>query len=104
MSYTYKRVFNSRTKKWVFHHGSKIVKQADVPAHILEILERDGEYNEEHYALNPPKICMICGEFGKYTRFINLKTVVLCAEHYNNLTVGKVVEALRNKEHAESTN
>ena len=99
MNYKYKRIINPRNNQPVYRYGPRIVKRESIPADILEVLDVEGSYDEVERTVKPPKVCMICKNFGKMTRMVNLKVVVLCEEHYYSMNMGKIVQHLREKEH-----
>ena len=43
------------------------------------------------------KSCIFCGQPAKYQRFVQLRTIPICEEHYYSETVGKIAEKLREK-------
>jgi hypothetical protein len=45
----------------------------------------------------PGKQCIFCGQYAKYTRFINLQTIAICEEHYYSTTVGQTAQRIREK-------
>lgn len=41
------------------------------------------------------KVCVICGEAGRYPKFVNLKTAWLCENDYRWATVSQVARAMK---------
>jgi hypothetical protein len=52
---------------------------------------------KEKEAVIIEKKCLFCGVESKLTRQVNLRTVVLCEEHYYDKNIGQIAEQL-NKE------
>ena len=73
--------------------NGRFVKRDLVPVEILAKLPELGSVE-----IHPPKeekTCIFCGQFAKYSRFVNLKAISLCEEHYYSMSLGKVVHKAR---------
>jgi hypothetical protein len=96
----------------MYYKDNKLVAFKDIPETAV-ILDKDFEVPEETVdqpvqesatvepeALPVDTTCIACGKDGEHQRFINLTTVYLCREHYEGLTTGEVVQAMREKQEA----
>lgn len=93
----YKVRDGARGRKLYFHNG-KMISQKDVPEEVMAKLLFSDQIEETMIAPpEPDKVCIVCGEHGDKTRFVNLQTVVLCEEHYYSMTMGKIVQHMKEK-------
>lgn len=83
----------------MFYKENKLVSRNDIPQVVLSNL-KDGIPYE--YKLEPPqevsKTCLICDAPAKLTRIVNMKVLALCHDHYYSETIGKLAQAIREKE------
>ena len=81
--------------------NNRFIAKTKVPVDIIELLETEKTVGETAPTTTENfKPCLFCGQHGKYTRSVNMQTVVLCEEHYYSETIGKIVQHLREKENA----
>lgn len=75
------------------------VSKNNVPIDELERLHSTSQLPKEvvaaEEAVDASKLCLFCGQYTRISRFINLQTIPLCEEHYQNQTTGKIVQKLR---------
>lgn len=79
---------------------TRFIKKADIPKDILEQVDKNNQYTDDGHAIGLAKVCLFCGQYAPLTRFLNLKTVALCNEHYYSETIGKIAAKIREKENA----
>jgi hypothetical protein len=48
------------------------------------------------------KICVFCREYTTLVRLINGQTIPICTNHYYSETTGRIVQRIREIEHAEA--
>lgn len=99
----------------MYYQGNKLVSKNSIPEEAV-IQDRDYELAPqlvdargiESANVNPEspeetqgsKECLVCGEEATCTRFVNLQVVGLCQDHYHQLTLGEIVQAIREKQTA----
>ena len=83
----YKAIHGSRGIRYT--KDNRLVKKADVPEEELRRLAPRPE------PVMPDKQCLFCGEFAKYPRVVNLRTIYLCDNHYYSETLGKIAQRIR---------
>lgn len=76
-----------------YMRNGRLVSESKVPEDIIEKLKIDPVYDDSY--IEPSKSCIFCGQQSKLSRFINLQHVPICEEHYQEMTVGKIVQKLR---------
>ena len=73
---------------------SRFISKKDVPLDVLARLK--GEAEVDTIVPEPqPKVCVVCKVPAKLTRYLDMQTVVLCQDHYDNLTLGKLANIVR---------
>lgn len=77
-----------------------IAKQNSLPRDVMEhfgLLNPDVPETEEtpDEPRKDPKACIFCGVHSRYTRFVNLQTIYVCDEDYQNQNIGKCAARLR---------
>lgn len=72
----------------------QFVGKANIPPTVLSQLETN-ELGTLIYDGPVPRLCVFCGIQSTRRRFINLKEVILCDDHYFNKSTGEVVQQLR---------
>lgn len=109
--YSSKTAKNGRT---MYFKNNKLISVKDIPEGEL-VMDKDleGTGTVDYREVRPDTVevveappipqsdsrdCFICGQTGTTERFIFPRTVYMCQEHYNSLTFGEVVQALREKE------
>jgi len=80
-----------------FMKGGRFVKVQDVPEEVKTKFD-----SQERMGALDPKACLFCGSFASETRFVNLRTIALCEEHYYDKNIGQIVQRLREIEHGQS--
>lgn len=73
--------------------GSLEVREVEIePETVDQDITNNGTFEEE-----PDKVCVACGARSEFQRFVNLQHVELCKDHYDTLTLGEIVQVLREK-------
>jgi len=104
----YKKVVTKDGRTMFFENG-KMVSDSRIPQSILKNLEDgveisintpDPETVDETPSTAPQldsnkNVCIFCGDESSKTKFLNLQTVHLCEEDYQNHTVGEIVSRVK---------
>ena len=92
---SYKVIQGSRGPRYM--KDNRFVKKLDIPADIL--IKLDVGMQELTTEDNPltEKVCAVCGQWGKMSKFLNGNAIVLCEDHYYSLTTGQVVQKIRER-------
>jgi hypothetical protein len=81
---------------------SKFVSVKDLPANIVEMLEKRDWVDDEQLPKAPLfKKCLFCNNHSPFNKFVSLQTVYLCKEHYYSENTGKIVQKLRENKYGE---
>lgn len=89
--------FMLRGKPRYLGPNKKFIKEENIPADVFIRLQNETIVSTEQPITD--KNCIFCGVGGcKMTRFINLRTIYLCEEHYYAETIGKIAQRLRERE------
>lgn len=89
--YTVKTAKNGRT---LYFKNGRLVSKEVFPQTIDQGLVQNANVDSGTFIV-PPDDCLFCGQKADYQRFIHLKTINLCQEHYRGKTTGEVAQALK---------
>lgn len=74
------------------------VKDLELPVVEIETETVDPDIStNDTFNQEPSAGCVACGARSEFQRFVNLRNVDLCKEHYDTLTLGEIVQVLREK-------
>lgn len=99
----------------MYFKDKKLISQKNAPGQLLESdqfnvtidIPEDGDTSqqpeqtqeqvaeEDEADERPERKCVFCGQQGTQEKFVNLQTVYLCKEDYDNHTTGEIVAKLR---------
>jgi hypothetical protein len=82
----YKAITGSKGTRYL--KDGKLIAKSKIPEATLKALDEGDDKG---------KFCIFCGIPCKYERFINLQTVYVCEEHYQNKTVGQTAQRMNNE-------
>lgn len=81
------RTVEAKNGKIMYYNGSKLCSKAEYLANQMVA-------TEEPVEAQLPQSCIFCRGYAKRKRFINLKTVNLCEDHYFGKTPGEVANKI----------
>lgn len=107
--YSSKRDKRGRT---LYFKGHKLISKTEIPDGAV-VTDRD--FDVERVDQSPPQSakvqaapteetapqsrdCVVCGEPGTRIRSVNNNMIRLCDDHYERMTVGEIVQVLREKQ------
>lgn len=72
-------------------------KKDSIPANIFQrLLDGEKDIDESDTKIEGPvKFCLFCKAPCKLTRFINMQTIYLCDEHYQNKNIGQIAHKMK---------
>lgn len=82
------KMVSGKTVPSAVHASQTFGKAIFVPESEEELANIPKE--EMPKVMHPERICIFCGKYGKNAKFINMQTVYLCDEDYQNKSTGQV--------------
>ena len=79
-----------------YMYGGRIVSKDSVPLELID--ELNDSLKEPEAVPQGTKLCLFCGVYTNWKRFVNGQNVSICEEHYYEKTLGKIVEKLNEQQ------
>ncbi len=105
----FKRV-DSKNGRTLYFRDGKMLSPKKIPQEILnelafpgevEVPEEDSEKetreSTEATGQTTERICLFCGQYGNFSKFLNGVTVYLCEDDYRVHTTGEISAEMRNQ-------
>jgi len=90
---TYKTFLLKGNKRYM--RDGKLIAKDKVPLDIVEKLNESNIVNEDvEIKETSGKECIFCGNYAKYSKFINMQTIAICVDHYHSKSTGQIVQKI----------
>lgn len=87
---------NGPRGRFLYFKDGKMISVKDIPEDIVDVLPLGGEYVEKEVVAPTIRKCLFCERDASESRFVNLRTIDLCEEHYYDTTIGEISQKLQN--------
>lgn len=80
----------------VYRMDNKLIKTADVPSNVVDLLEHQPEVDDTNLKLQTPyRNCVFCKDYTKLSRMVNQQTVYICEKDFYDKTIGQIAQQVR---------